>query len=75
MLVGCAEKHKRVEALIKRWTMHSLEPTFKAWRLFSRQRKEYKQDVMTRMLNRLEHAGAWVRFSDLVIELLTGRCS
>jgi hypothetical protein len=38
----------------------SLEPTFKAWRIFARERLEHKREVMGRMLLRLEQAGLWV---------------
>ena len=56
------EKRKRVQNLIARWTMHSLEPTFKAWKQHTSDRKLHRQNIMTKMLSRLEQAGAWVSF-------------
>lgn len=41
-------------------TLQGEEPAFRGWRRYTRERKEHRRGVMTRMLNRLEAAGVWV---------------
>lgn len=55
--------------LFRMCNVQSLEPTFKAWRVYAVQRKQHRRDVMTRMLARLEQAGAWVRASSIYLVL------
>ena len=66
------EKRKRAVALVQRWIMHSLEPTFKAWKSYTAERKQHKRDIMSKMLARLEMSGAWVRC--LFTHIVSIRC-
>jgi hypothetical protein len=52
-------KRTRVAAMIRRWRMHSLEPSFMAWKNYISQRRIHRQHVMMRMLQRMQLSSIW----------------
>ena len=53
------QKQARVKALIQRWRMSSLTPSFAAWRTTARASRARKTVLLSKVLHRLAHKELW----------------